>query len=485
MAYTASDATKTLFNYLNINEEKIQFIENTKKRGFILKYNDEDIVIFVYPISSKIDGTKNFFDTRDSGPTERKNTWLYATTHNMKYFCLAVNDRVEKYKNYIFSLECPEKTISNISEKTQIVIPNDYIPSKNFDRFTTQLNIFLSSINKNSIYNYLTHFDSRPYYSNSETVASIDTQFHGGENKIFYGVPGSGKSYYIEQHYSVNENNSMRVVFHPDYTYSDFVGQILPKIVKGENGSEDKLKYEFIPGPFTKILKKANDNPEQQFYLIIEELNRGNAPAIFGEIFQLLDRNESGESKYSITNAEIADIVFENTETPIKIPANLSILATMNTSDQNVFTMDTAFQRRWIMVHIPNKFESPQADCLIVDTQITWKAFAKTINDKLAKMSGELTSTEDKSLGAYFARKEDFEDRSRFAEKVLKYLWDDAFKMERPAIFKASFNTLSSVIETFEDTKIENPLNEVLDDNIYAKMKEASTMQEQVQSVEE
>ena len=323
-------------------------------------------------------------------------------------------------------------------------------------------------------------------YSNSDNSIiedSLKTAF--GENKIFYGVPGSGKSYYIEHQYSVNENNSMRVIFHPDYTYSDFVGQILPKIVKGENGSEDKLKYEFSPGPFTKILKKAYDNPEQQFYLIIEELNRGNAPAIFGEIFQLLDRNESGESEYSITNAEIADIVFENAETPIKIPANLSILATMNTSDQNVFTMDTAFQRRWIMVHIPNKFESPQAEQKIADTEITWKAFADIVNDKLAEISGELTSTEDKSLGAYFAREADFKDRSRFAEKVLKYLWDDAFKMERPAIFKASFKKLSSVIETFEDAKNENPLNEVLDDNIYAKMKEASTMQEQVQSVEE
>lgn len=310
-----------------------------------------------------------------------------------------------------------------------------------------------------------------------------------GQNKLFYGVPGSGKSYYIKHQYSLNENNSMRVVFHPDYTYSDFVGQILPKISKDENGSENRLEYKFTPGPFTKILEKAYANPNQEFYLIIEELNRGNAPAIFGEIFQLLDRNESGESEYSITNAEIADIVFENAETPIKIPANLSILATMNTSDQNVFTMDTAFQRRWIMVYVPNKFESPQADYSIVDTKITWKAFAETVNKKLAEISGELTSTEDKRLGAYFAREADFKDRSRFAEKVLKYLWDDAFKMERSAIFKASFKTLSSVIEKFEDDKIENPLNEVLDSEIYKdiceRMKEASSMQEQAQRIEE
>lgn len=324
---------------------------------------------------------------------------------------------------------------------------------------------------------------------NSLNKADNTSTNRNGENRIFYGVPGSGKSYYIKHHYSLNENNSMRVVFHPDYTYSDFVGQILPKIEKGENDSENKLRYEFIPGPFTKILKKAYINPEQQFYLVIEELNRGNAPAIFGEIFQLLDRNENGsdvgESQYSITNAEIAEEIFENSETPIKIPSNLSILATMNTSDQNVFTMDTAFQRRWIMVHIPNKFESPQADYKIADTEITWQAFAETVNNKLAEISGELTSTEDKSLGAYFANEADFNDRSRFAEKVLKYLWDDAFKMERPAIFNATFKTLSSLIEKFEDNKTKNPLSEVLNTDIYKEMVKKSSDKEEAQNINE
>lgn len=306
-----------------------------------------------------------------------------------------------------------------------------------------------------------------------------------GENRIFYGVPGSGKSYYIRHHYSLNENNSMRVVFHPDYTYSDFVGQILPKITKRENDSQNQLTYEFIPGPFTKILKKAYDNSDQQFYLIIEELNRGNAPAIFGEIFQLLDRDDKGESEYSITNAEIAEKIFKDPKPPIKIPSNLSILATMNTSDQNVFTMDTAFQRRWIMVHIPNKFESPQADYKIAGTEITWQAFAETVNDKLAEISGELTSTEDKSLGAYFANEADFNDRSRFAEKVLKYLWDDAFKMERPAIFNTTFKTLSSLIENFEDDKTKNPLSEVLNADMYKEMAKKSSDKEEAQNINE
>ena len=146
-----------------------------------------------------------------------------------------------------------------------------------------------------------------------------------------------------------------RLVFHPDYMYSDFIGQILPVV------RDDKVRYEFAPGPFTKLLKKAYENPDKNFYLIVEEINRGNAPAIFGEVFQLLDRidDEEGEypvgtSEYAITNSNIAQIVYGDEKRKVRLPSNFSIIGTMNTSDQNVFTLDTAFQRRWIMRMIPN-----------------------------------------------------------------------------------------------------------------------------------
>lgn len=106
----------------------------------------------------------------------------------------------------------------------------------------------------------------------------------GGENTLLYGVPGSGKSWTIEHEYC-NENSKVaRVVFHPDYTYAEFVGQILPDVQNGE------VTYKFSPGPFTSILRDAYQNPANEYILIIEEINRGNAPAIFGEVFQLLDR---------------------------------------------------------------------------------------------------------------------------------------------------------------------------------------------------
>ena len=116
-----------------------------------------------------------------------------------------------------------------------------------------------------------------------------------------------------------------RLVFHPDYTYTDFVGQILPRVE--EDGT---VSYEFTPGPFTKLLKKAYITPDKMFYLVIEEVNRGNAPAIFGDIFQLLDRTKDGRSEYEITNADIAKVVYGNENHKVSIPSNMSILCTMN-----------------------------------------------------------------------------------------------------------------------------------------------------------
>ena len=186
---------------------------------------------------------------------------------------------------------------------------------------------------------------------NSEN--NISQRVTGGTNILLYGVPGSGKSHKITTEYCNDESRMERLVFHPDYMNTDFVGQILP-VVK-ENGD---ITYSFVPGPFTRILKKAIGNPTKHFYLIVEELNRGNAPGIFGEIFQLLDRDKNGTSVYGINNSVIAEEVYGDKTKQIRIPSNLSLLATMNTADQNVFTLDTAFQRRWTMEMIENDVEA-------------------------------------------------------------------------------------------------------------------------------
>lgn len=298
----------------------------------------------------------------------------------------------------------------------------------------------------------------------------------GAENILLYGVPGAGKSHEIKTKYCADERYIERVVFHPDYMYSDFVGQILPRVEKDKDGN-DKLRYIFTPGPFTKMLKKAVNDPENFYYLIIEELNRGNAPAIFGEIFQLLDRKdedefpaeEIGESEYGISNYDVAREVYQDEKHPVRIPSNMYILATMNTADQNVFTLDTAFQRRWNMKQIENKVEKAEhANAIIAGTKVNWGAFATVINDMVIEINVDMASSEDKRLGAYFVKKKELE-ASRFPEKVLKYLWDDAFKMDKTAIFNDSCKTLEDVVITYETTTSDK-LAAVLRLSVYEKM---------------
>lgn len=329
-------------------------------------------------------------------------------------------------------------------------------------------------------------------------------RIEGGANILLYGVPGSGKSWTIEHEYCKKDSNVERLVFHPDYTYSDFIGQILPDV------SEDgQVSYKFTPGPFTTILHDAYVNPQKEYILIIEEINRGNAPAIFGEVFQLLDRkvrikDESddgfpiGTSEYGITNKNIALEVYGNARKKVRIPSNLSIIGTMNTSDQNVFTLDTAFQRRWEMRMIENSFDrvdSNFANAEILDTTVTWKNFCISINDIIVGNNARMTSAEDKRLGAYFVQLRDLkyndaaEDKTegeyvnlcnkekeatltpeekmrldeirdamkqnrRFPEKVIKYLWDDAFKFSREVIFETNeYQSLEAVIRKFMQAK--------------------------------
>ncbi|MFC4770610.1 McrB family protein [Enterococcus hermanniensis] len=301
-----------------------------------------------------------------------------------------------------------------------------------------------------------------------------------GMNTLLYGVPGAGKSYTIEHEYMQKDSPRERLVFHPDYTYSDFVGQILPVVNEDKNGNKN-VNYRFTPGPFTTILKDAYTNPMVEHFLIIEEINRGNAPAIFGEIFQLLDRkteidlsNDDGfplhTSEYEISNTDVAEYVYGDKRHKIRIPANLSIIGTMNTSDQNVFTLDTAFQRRWDMRLIENEFKSDDdglANTKILDTSVTWKKFCTSINDIILDKNVRMTSSEDKRLGTHFIHISDLQPtgtderhKRLFPEKVIKYLWDDAFKFTREEIFDvAKFNSLEKVIRTFIDSKNDDKFN--------------------------
>ena len=281
-----------------------------------------------------------------------------------------------------------------------------------------------------------------------------------GENRVFYGTPGCGKSYYVENtvlpREEIDMNSVIRTTFYQDYSNTDFVGQILPQV------DGDKVTYVFIPGPFTTALKNAIVNPDEKVALIIEELNRGNAPSIFGDIFQLLDR-ENGTSRYPIENKNLQNYLKQECMYDldyIKLPANMYIYATMNTSDQNVFTLDTAFKRRWKFEKLTNEFLGRD----YIGTRyvpgfqnVTWRKFVESVNRHIISRATSL-SAEDKQLGKYFVdpdllmlSMDDYSDGilKEFAYKVFEYLWSDVAKFNRADWFLDDIKSLDILIYKF------------------------------------
>lgn len=257
--------------------------------------------------------------------------------------------------------------------------------------------------------------------------------------KIYYGTPGSGKSDTVrkiteKKYHDENERNEyvFRTTFHPDSDYASFVGCYKPQM-----DADNNIIYEYTPQAFTNAYIKAWQNTGKEVYLIIEEINRGNCAQIFGDLFQLLDRKD-GVSEYSINaDADLKqylmkeDILGEQSEGikdgKLKLPKNLHILATMNTSDQSLFPMDSAFKRRWSWECVPinyNHPESSQFKIILGNKKYNWNKFLKEVNSRIFKA----TDSEDKQMGNFFING-DIDERD-FIDKVMFYLWNDICKEE-------------------------------------------------------
>ena len=189
------------------------------------------------------------------------------------------------------------------------------------------------------------------------------------------------------------------------------------------------------------------------------------------------DESEYGESEYGISNEDVAEKVYGDKRREVRIPSNMWILATMNTADQNVFTMDTAFQRRWDMRHIKNDvYAARHAGEKIEGSGVTWGDFAAVINGMILESGSDMGGFEDKRLGAYFVRKSELSE-DKFPEKVLKYLWEDAFKMERETVFDEKYKSLDQMIDAFSDAvwdvsdTARDALEVVLRPEVYQRMK--------------
>ena len=579
-------------------------------------------LFFRHALVHKQDNTKNYFDTRDSGAYERGVTWKFAQKEGLKYFCLGVNSQVDKFQDYIFSLECDEKIIEKISGTkdgyrngpgNQIIIPNDYKPQLKFERIQNKLGIYIAAIHKDGLEQYLSYYDNRPYLGkqeidensveannvyqksatdadtmldveiqnedseernkrlfrywmqlqvkpewdsdagnsyNEKTIDSYiryiettplpmveehsvfyttdigqiniamnelekESENNGGQrravkkyiqylidsegdymkpiyntdidadyerNRIVFGAPGTGKSFGLKNdcHKLMMDTVGTyeRVTFHPDYSYSRFVGTYKPVM----DMDEKNIRYDFVPGPFMRVyvdaLKSGRTEAPQPHLLLIEEINRAKVAAVFGDVFQLLDRDDDGVSEYEIQASEdvrryLASKLGGSPDNyrKIRIPNNMFIWATMNSADQGVFPMDTAFKRRWNFEYLGiNENEEKIAaigniKLARTDEVINWNTLRKAINAKMS--SDEFRINEDKLIGPFFLSKKIImsdesgmivnQDRfvKAFKSKVIMYLYEDAVKQKKHNFFDGCDSSkYTSVCDAFDEKGI-------------------------------
>ena len=374
-----------------------------------------------------------------------------------------------KYGNYI-------KNFGGVS-----IFNSNTIYQSNKDRIDAAYNVFIM-LNKENI-------NIGFEYPDAITILSsyLEKHFDKPLQQIYYGAPGTGKSFTIDS--LTDDDNSVRTTFHPDTDYASFVGAYKPTMKDmplsafvgkevhraqpqdGHPGTEQRIVYKYVPQAFLKAYVAAWSKLDTPYYLIIEEINRGNCAQIFGDLFQLLDRNNSGSSSYAINADEditkflredvngfaslsqeqrdaIAayELVKDNGEsraiggkildgTLLLLPHNLYIWATMNTSDQSLFPIDSAFKRRWNWKYVPidtNPLDKRTQQHLnwkfeVAGNLYSWGKFLEFINPKIY----DITESSDKQMGYFFAKADPTTgiiSEEVFLNKVLFYLWTDVFK---------------------------------------------------------
>lgn len=329
---------------------------------------------------------------------------------------------------------------------------------------------------------YINHYPNLFQVQKNDMIYSFPLQ------QIFYGAPGTGKSHSIEE--KTNGKSKIRTTFHPDSDYSTFVGCYKPF----KANESDPITYEFVPQAFVKAYVEAwkkYTEPEPDVFLVIEEINRGNCAQIFGDLFQLLDRDNNGFSKYRIDadsdlqrylQKAFDSITFEDQFADIKsgeklcLPKNLHIWATMNTSDQSLFPMDSAFKRRWEWEYVPvNHDDAKRFHIFIGGKSYNWDDFIVAVNKKVF----DATQSADKQLGNRFCKSDGLINSgesdekkqeymifsNQFVSKVMFYLWEevckDAPEDEQINFMRIKKNLSSTTSEyfTFQELYENKPYN--------------------------
>ena len=366
---------------------------------------------------------------------------------------------VDNFTNLIFTNSKKQNLKSTFYIESEIGAANNGIGFKNWENpFSSTIKQLLLHNTKTNVYLFkkedeiCSYFELNQNYLDDDVVLPSTQEKDNASKTIYFGAPGTGKSYKIKKELEAKQipsNRIQQVTFHPEYDYNSFVGGYKPAI--DEN---NEITYKFVPQIFTDIYIDAWKNETLDYYLVIEEINRGNCAEIFGDVFQLLDDG------YQITpsnelaiylKSELTENGFKGfVEDKMLMPPNLSILATMNTSDQSLFPMDSAFKRRWDWEYIPINYEqtyinsngeekdnnSAKYKVVISDSySFKWLAFIKKVNT-IIKENPNLGM--DKCIGNYFikANSENEISLAEFINKAIFYLWNDVFKDEDEHIFE-------------------------------------------------
>lgn len=598
-------STKIIRDYINANisefdrtllETKSEYIGklDNKNTDIVALPSGEDVVVGYVDIS--ITGTERAKPQIRVFMDKTREAYQYAKNNQKRFFLLTIFSKdntmakgIVNYDphDYILAIET---NIDNETSRRDLRSMFDYLDSyiakgKNCDFVRCangchQSGIYQAAFIKirdngvdkpDTLINYITYFDSRPYMSSKTDDVSLEQKTEDDVyNRIVFGAPGTGKSHRLEIDSKCFGNNIERVTFHPSYSYANFVGTYKPtmtqnglawlvddekkKVIavlqdesktaqekydllydkfKGEgltrlplllgiytddgfktrkmdgtdaagdnsvernhgkairpylnlqaNNSGKEISYEYVPGPFMRIYTQAVNHPEEKYLLLIEEINRANVAAVFGDVFQLLDR-KNGVSEYSIaTSEDIKVFLLNNLEClkgkkidefsdeesrlyqEMRIPDNMFIWATMNSADQGVFPMDTAFKRRWEFEYIGVDDEAKEVEKYIIPIgdkehrkYVRWNDLREHINDIL--LSDDCKVNEDKLLGPFFISKNMLESACEneerfikaFESKVIMYLFEDAVKMRPKNIFKEHKGkmTFSEICKTFSE----------------------------------
>lgn len=396
---------------------------------------------------------------------------------------------IEMLENYfaddIESLEYMKKFLTNYGwwKGKKSIDRNDYFvsPILNIPLLINDSQTYLSNI----VYIYANDVDifeeAKKLLEQSEDHDIPEQIRKNGKNLIVYGAPGTGKSRYVSDNYT----DIVRVVFHSEYTYYDFIGTYKPTPLYKKNDDdnislstldgnpfdhgEPLIDYSFVPGPFVTIIIEAFRNPTKMHTLLIEEINRANAAAVFGDMFQLLDRKTDGVSEYKINpSKDLSNYLNAYNDlkeifiTGFYLPTNLNIIATMNSADQGVFVLDSAFKRRWRYKYIPiieEGFSHQDVRIQYAGQNYKWKHLLKCINNKLKDNKIE----EDRLVGQYFINSNEILDHNIFTEKLFLYLWDDVLRHKRHRFFNEGLRTYSELVSAFNNSQDVLNIKESLD----------------------